>query len=577
MAELVAVFLFIGVVAYAVLGGADFGAGFWDLIAGGAKRGREPRHLIDVSLAPVWEANHTWLIYCLVVLWTGFPSAFAAITTTLYIPLLLALLGIVLRGAGFAFRKATVRTEEQRLYGAAFALSSVLTPYCFGAIAGGLASGRVPTAGNGDAISSWVNPSSILGGVLAVLACSYVAATYLTVEALHRDDDKLYRYYRDRAIAAGAVTGAVSIAGIFVLQADSPRLFDRLSGPALPLVVLAAVGGLVGLALLWAKRTVGTRVAAAGAVALVIVGWGVAQTPYLLGTHLSITEAAAPNASLAVVVGVAIVAGLLIVPSLLLLFRLSGRGVVGVGDRPFRGGVRQGERGSGEGMTEGEGRAAGRAGRSGAAEADRSDAAKAGRDAGVGLTKGARSTGAKTARTPAAPLDPSGVQGQPHRWVPYVLCAGAVTATAVAGARATRPDARWYRELNTPDWQPPPWAFGAVWTPLYASIAVAGGRALNAARGPRRKALAGEFAANLALNAGWSNLFFRLRSPLAGLAGTLLLDASNLRLLTRVARTDRKAAVILLPYAVWCVYATCLNASIVARNHEPRHRGPLKS
>lgn len=570
MAELVAVFLFIGVVAYAVLGGADFGAGFWDLIAGGAKRGREPRHLIDVSLAPVWEANHTWLIYCLVVLWTGFPSAFAAITTTLYIPLLLALLGIVLRGAGFAFRKATVRTEEQRLYGAAFAVSSVLTPYCFGAIAGGLASGRVPTAGNGDAVSSWVNPSSILGGVLAVLACSYVAATYLTVEALHRDDDKLYRYYRDRAIAAGAVTGAVSIAGIFVLQADSPRLFDRLSGPALPLVVLAAVGGLVGLALLWAKRTVGTRVAAAGAVALVIVGWGVAQTPYLLGTHLSITEAAAPDASLAVVVGVAIVAGLLIVPSLVLLFRLSGRGVVGVGDRPFRGSVARGDRGSREDMTEGDGTAANMAERTGTAKGG----------GGAALTKGdrgARRTGAKADRAPAVPLDPTAVQGAPrHRWVPYALCAGAVTATAVAGARATRPDARWYRELNTPDWQPPPWAFGAVWTPLYASIAVAGGRALNAARGPRRKALAGEFAANLALNAGWNNLFFRLRSPLAGLAGTLLLDASNVRLLTRVARTDRKAAVILLPYAAWCAYATVLNASIVARNHEPRHRGPAR-
>ncbi|MGA5323879.1 cytochrome d ubiquinol oxidase subunit II [Streptomyces seoulensis] len=567
MAELVAVFLFIGVVAYAVLGGADFGAGFWDLIAGGAKRGREPRHLIDVSLAPVWEANHTWLIYCLVVLWTGFPSAFAAITTTLYIPLLLALLGIVLRGAGFAFRKATVRTEEQRLYGAAFAVSSVLTPYCFGAIAGGLASGRVPTAGNGDAVSSWVNPSSILGGILAVLACSYVAATYLTVEALHRDDDKLYRYYRDRAIAAGAVTGAVSIAGIFVLRADSPRLFDRLSGPALPLVVLAAVGGLVGLALLWAKRTVGTRVAAAGAVALVIVGWGVAQTPYLLGTHLSITEAAAPNASLAVVVGVAIVAGLLIVPSLVLLFRLSGRGVVGVGDRPFRGSVARGERGIGKDMTEGQGTA----GRSGEGNGGGSAAPAKGH-------RGARSAGAKTDRAPAVPPAPTAVQGPPrHRWVPYALCAGAVTATAVAGARATRPDARWYRELNTPDWQPPPWAFGAVWTPLYASVAVAGGRALNAARGPQRKALAGEFAANLALNAGWSNLFFRLRSPLAGLASTLLLDASNVRLLTRVARTDRKAAAILLPYAAWCAYATCLNASIVARNHEPRHRGPARS
>ncbi|MFJ6904662.1 cytochrome d ubiquinol oxidase subunit II [Streptomyces griseoluteus] len=561
MAELVAAFLFIGVVAYAVLGGADFGAGFWDLLAGGAKRGREPRHLIDVSLAPVWEANHTWLIYCLVVLWTAFPPAFAAITTTLYIPLIFALLGIVLRGAGFAFRKATVRTEEQRLYGAAFALSSVLTPYCFGAIAGGLASGRVPTAGNGDAISSWVNPSSILGGVLAVLACSYLAATYLTVEALHRDDQRLYRYFRDRAIAAGAVTGAVSIAGIFVLQADSPRLFDRLSGPALPLVVLAAVGGLVGLALLWAKRTVGTRVAAAGAVALVIVGWGVAQTPYLLGTHLSITEAAAPDTTLAVVVGVAIVAGLLIVPSLVLLFRLSSRGAVAADDRPFRAGVTEGERGSGEGMTEGDGSAAG----------------QAGRGSGAALTTGTRSTGAKTARTPAVPVDPATVRSRPHRWVPYALCAGAVTATAVAGARATRPDARWCRELNTPDWQPPPWAFGAVWTPLYASLAVAGGRALGAAHGPQRKALAGELAANLALNAGWSNLFFRLRSPLAGLAGTLLLDASNVRLLARVARTDRKAAVVLLPYAVWCAYATCLNASIVARNHGPRQRGPAKS
>ncbi|MFG3044719.1 cytochrome d ubiquinol oxidase subunit II [Streptomyces sp. NPDC048241] len=417
MAELVAVFLFIGVVAYAVLGGADFGAGFWDMIAGGAKRGREPRHLIDVSLAPVWEANHTWLIYCLVVLWSGFPSAFAAITTTLYIPMVLALLGIVLRGAGFAFRKATVRTEEQRLYGAAFALSSILTPYCFGAIAGGLASGRVPTAGNGDAVSSWVNPTSILGGILAILACSYLAATYLTVEALHRDDQKLYRYYRDRAIAAGAVTGAVTIAGIFVLQADSPRLFDRLSGPALPLVVLAAVGGLVGLALLWARRTIGTRVAAAGAVALVVIGWGVAQTPYLLGTHLTINEAAAPDATLAVVVGVAIVAGLLIVPSLVLLFRLSGRGDVGVDERPFRGDLTKKDQ------------HAGTAARAAAATGSH-------RDAGTGRSSTA---GTGVGQVPAVPLDPTAVQQEPRpRWVPYALWAGAVAATAVAGARVVR-------------------------------------------------------------------------------------------------------------------------------------------
>ncbi|MET7286503.1 cytochrome d ubiquinol oxidase subunit II [Streptomyces sp. NPDC005573] len=334
MAEVVAVFLFIGVVAYALLGGADFGAGFWDLIAGGARRGHDPRKLIDYSLAPVWEANHTWLIYCLVVLWSGFPTAFAAITTTLYIPLLLALLGIVLRGAGFAFRKASIRTPEQRLYGAAFAFSSVLTPYCFGAIAGGLASGRVPTEGGGDAVSSWVNPTSILGGVLAVLSCAYLAATYLVVEAKRRDDPALRRYYRFRALAAGAVTGAVSIAGIFVLQADSPRLFDELSGSALPLIVVAAVCGIAGLVLLWTDRTRGLRETAAAAVALVVCGWGVAQTPYLLGTHLTVNEAAAPDATLAVVVAVACIAAVLILPSIILLFRLSQRGSVGVGDHP---------------------------------------------------------------------------------------------------------------------------------------------------------------------------------------------------------------------------------------------------
>jgi cytochrome d ubiquinol oxidase subunit II len=120
---LAAAVLFTGVLAYAVLGGADYGAGFWDLTAGGAQRGRGPRHLVDESLAPVWEANHVWLIFCLVMLWTAFSGAFAAIMTTLYIPLGLAALGIVVRGSGFAFRKVFVRTEQQRVAGAAFASS----------------------------------------------------------------------------------------------------------------------------------------------------------------------------------------------------------------------------------------------------------------------------------------------------------------------------------------------------------------------------------------------------------------------------------------------------------------------
>src|SRR3954464_11716151 len=184
-----------GLIAYAVLGGADFGAGFWDLTAGGAEGGRRPRHLVDVTLAPVWEANHVWLIFCLVMLWSAFPTAFVAITTPLYLPLGLAALGIVVRGSGFAFRKVVVRTDQQRMAGASFAASSVITPFFLGTIAGGIASGRVPSDGYGDPLGSWLNPPSLLGGTLAVLVTAFVAAVFLTAEARRHDDADLSRWY----------------------------------------------------------------------------------------------------------------------------------------------------------------------------------------------------------------------------------------------------------------------------------------------------------------------------------------------------------------------------------------------
>src|SRR6478735_2411879 len=184
MTNAVAIVLFTAVTAYAVFGGADFGAGFWDLTAGGAERGERPRALIDHSIGPVWEANHVWLIFSLVVLWTAFSEAFASITLTLFVPLTLAALGIVIRGSSFAFRKSVLRTRDQRNFGAAFAASSVLVPYSFGAVAGAIASGRVPAGGEaGDPWSSWVNPASILGGVLAVVVVAYLAATYLVWDA----------------------------------------------------------------------------------------------------------------------------------------------------------------------------------------------------------------------------------------------------------------------------------------------------------------------------------------------------------------------------------------------------------
>src|SRR6186997_3618182 len=161
MSTAAALVLFTAITMYAVFGGADFGAGFWDLVAGGSRRGERPREVIDHSIAPVWEGNHVWLIFCFVVLWTGFPEAYASITLTLFVPLTLAAFGIVLRGSSFAFRKTVFTTRDRRNFGAAFALSSVLVPYCMGAIAGAIASGRIPAGGvAGDPWSSWLNPTS---------------------------------------------------------------------------------------------------------------------------------------------------------------------------------------------------------------------------------------------------------------------------------------------------------------------------------------------------------------------------------------------------------------------------------
>jgi cytochrome d ubiquinol oxidase subunit II len=326
VSNLVAVVLFIGVIFYAAFGGADFGAGFWDLIAGGAERGRRPRDLIDRSLGPVWEANHVWLIYCLVVLWTAFPQAFAAIMTTLYIPLGLAALGIVLRGAGFAFRKVSIRTAEQRVNGAAFATSSVITPFFFGTVAGGIASGRVPSGGGGDPLRSWLNPTSGLGGALAVVVCAYLAAVFLTADARARRAADLEGWFRRRALIMAGVAGALSLGGIAVLGADAHRLFERLLGPGLPLLVASAVSGGAALVLLGRAVPRLLRVLAVVAVAAVVTGWGVAQYPYLLGTHLRISDAAAPEPTLVAVTVVFSAAVVLCLPSLALLYVLQQRG-----------------------------------------------------------------------------------------------------------------------------------------------------------------------------------------------------------------------------------------------------------
>ena len=329
MDDAVAVVLFLAVTAYAVFGGADFGAGFWDLVAGGAVRGDRPRRLIDHSVGPVWEANHVWLIFALVVLWTAFPEAFAAITLTVFVPLTLVALGIVLRGASFAFRKSLLRTSQRRAFGAIFASSSVLVPYCMGAVAGAIASGRVPAGGEaGDPWSSWVNPSSIVGGVLAVTVGAYLAAVYLIWDARRLADDTMVEYFRRRAVVAAVVAGAVALVGIFVLRADSRYVFDGLTSRALPLVALSSLCGIGSLVLLLRQSPHGARLLAAGAVASIIWAWGIAQWPYILPTSLKVSAAAAPEATLTTVLVVFGVAAVVILPSLALLYVLDQRSLL---------------------------------------------------------------------------------------------------------------------------------------------------------------------------------------------------------------------------------------------------------
>jgi cytochrome d ubiquinol oxidase subunit II len=326
VSEVVAAGLLLGVIAYALFGGADFGGGFWDLTAGGAVRGKEPRALVEHSLGPVWEANHTWLIYCLVVFWTGFPRPFAAIASTLYLPLGLSVLGIVMRGSGFAFRKVVTSTSQKRLNGAAFAASSVVTPFFLGTAGGGIASGRVPSDGHGDPVTSWLNPTSLLAGALAVAVCAYLAAVYLTAEARRTHDAALESYFQRRAWASAWVAGALSLAALLVAHADAHRLFHRLLGPALPPAAVSMVAGLAALVLLRRGSPRLVRTLAGLAVAALVVGWGTAQYPFLLGTHASLDATAAPEPSLVAVTVVFVIAGLLVVPSLVLLYVLAQRG-----------------------------------------------------------------------------------------------------------------------------------------------------------------------------------------------------------------------------------------------------------
>jgi cytochrome d ubiquinol oxidase subunit II len=326
LAEVVLGIMFVGLIAYALFGGADFGAGIWDLLAGGTRRGAPQRAVIEHAIGPVWEANHVWLIFVLVVLWTGFPAGFTPVASTLYVPLTLAAFGMIARGAAFAFRKSITTLPMRRFLGAAFAVSSLVTPYFLGAVVGGVASGRVPQGiAKGDVVTSWVNPTSTLGGVLAVLTCAYLAAVFLCLDALRDGHPEIAEGFRLRALGTAAVTGLGGLVGLFVLRADAPQLADGLFGQALPVVALSVLAGVASIVLLVLRRYAAARVTAALAVATILIGWAAAQYPNVLLPDHTIADAAAGQPTLVAMLVTLVVGSCVLVPALVYLYRLFQR------------------------------------------------------------------------------------------------------------------------------------------------------------------------------------------------------------------------------------------------------------
>ncbi len=320
-------------VLYALLGGADFGGGIWDLLAGGPRR-REQRALIERAIGPVWEANHVWLVLVVVLLFTGFPRAFSSLCIALFAPLTLLLVGIVLRGAAFTFRAYDVPEDRvQDRWGLAFSSSSVLAPLLLGVVVGAIASGRAAAPGVGAL--GWLTPFTAAVGLFAAALFAFLAATYLAVEAegALRDD------FRRRALAAGVAVFGCALAAAILSRWEAPAVFAGLTGRAftLPLHLATGAAAVTALAALARGRVRLARAAAVAQVALIVVGWAASQYPYVLAPDLTLDDAAAPRATLVPLLWALAAGAVLLFPALILLFRVfKGERAFAVLDREGR-------------------------------------------------------------------------------------------------------------------------------------------------------------------------------------------------------------------------------------------------
>src|SRR5690242_1833254 len=321
---IVAGLMLVALMFYALLAGADFGGGVWDLLARGP-RASQQRELIADAIGPIWEANHVWLILVVVMMFTAFPPAFAAIMTALHIPLTVMLIGIVLRGAAFTFRTYDAQHDHvQRRWGQVFAIASVVTPIMLGICVGAIASGQITV--ENDVVTSgffaaWMAPFPLAVGGFALALFAFLAAVYLTVEARQTDlrDD-----FRKRALAAAVAVGAMALLVFLLSGTGAPRIRAGLSASpwAWPLQIATGVAAVGAIWALWTRRFYLARALAAAQVTLILWGWGAAQYPYLIEPSITIQDAAAPQITLRLLL-IALAAGALILfPSIYFLFRI---------------------------------------------------------------------------------------------------------------------------------------------------------------------------------------------------------------------------------------------------------------
>ena len=321
-------------VLYALLGGADYGGGVWDLLARGPRASAQ-RDLIAHSIGPVWEANHVWLVLAVVLLFVCFPPAFARMGTELHIPLTLALVGIVLRGSAFTFRSYDLRHDEaQRRFGRVFAIASVGTPLLLGVVLGAIASGRLVTSGSFAErfVQPWLAPFPLAVGAFALVLFAYLAAVYLTLET---DDADLQEIFRRRALVSGLLAGVLALTVFLLAGSGAPTIRRGLASspwtwPLQLATAAAALGALAGLA---GRRFHLARLCAGTQVGLIVLGWGAAQYPRLIEPDLTLRSAAAPEATLRLVAWALLAGALVLIPSLLYLFKVFKGGLLS-GPRP---------------------------------------------------------------------------------------------------------------------------------------------------------------------------------------------------------------------------------------------------